>query len=90
MFYEKSKGNTMEDDSSATVGMSNDESNNKNTERFILVKGSTEGIKILPKAEGVLYRVSKRAAKDILEGLKENGFDAVMLKESKKGNATAA
>lgn len=78
----------MEDNSSANVGVSNDESSNN--ERFILVKGSTEGINILPKAKGVLYRVSKRAAKDILEGLKEHGFDAVMLKESKKGKATAA
>ena len=74
----------------SVVGASNNESNNKKAERFILVKGNVEGINILPKAEGMLYRVSKRAAKDILEGLKENGYDAVMLKVSKMDKSAAA
>jgi len=74
----------------SVVGTSNTESRNKKDERFILVKGSTASIAILRPVEGMLYRVSKRAAKDILEGLKEHGYDAVLLKESKKDKLTAA
>lgn len=72
----------------SVVGASNNESSNKKT-RFILVKGDVEGLDILPNAEGTLYRVSKAAAKDVLQWLKGKGYNAVMLKESKGKSAAA-
>ena len=53
------------------------------------MKGDVEGLDILPNAEGTLYRVSKAAAKDVLQWLKGKGYNAVMLKESKGKSAAA-